>query len=253
MIDIHCHILPNIDDGSDSIEESIEIIKNASNAGVEEMILTPHFILGSKYNHEKKENERNLERLKKELKNQQIEMMLYLGNEVFYERDMSNLVKENKVSTLNNSRYMLFEIPRHNEVRGLEDTIFHLKTKGIIPILAHPERYSAYQKNPEKILKLKEMDLLFQCNLGSFFGGYGKEAEKLVKLLAKHHMIDFIGTDSHHSKVNIYNDYDKLKDIIEEDYYELLTTTNPKKIIKNEVIESQKYSRLKKSIFGNWK
>ena len=97
------------------------------------------------------------------------------------------------------------------------------------------------------------MDLLFQCNLGSFFGGYGKEAEKLVKLLAKHHMIDFIGTDSHHSKVNIYDDYDKLKDIIEEDYYELLTTTNPKKIIKNEVIESQKYSKLKKSIFGNWK
>ena len=255
MIDIHCHILPNVDDGAKTMQESIEMLRNASNAGVEKIILTPHFILGSKYNHEINENQKSLEELKREMKSQGLEMPLYLGNEVFYEENLYSLVKEGKVTTLNNSRYLLFEIPRHNQVRGLEDAIFNLKTKGITPILAHPERYEEFQKHPDKLLKLKEMDLLFQCNIGSFSGGYGKEAEELVKLLAKHHLIDFLGTDSHHSKHNIYKEYEKLKESkgIEKEYFELLTSVNPQKIIDNEEITNTGYSSYKKTIFGKWK
>ena len=255
MIDIHCHILPNVDDGAKTMQESIEMIRNASNAGVEKIILTPHFILGSKYNHETNENQKSLEELKREMKSQGLEMPLYLGNEVFYEENLYSLVKERKVTTLNNSRYLLFEIPRHNQVRGLEDAIFNLKTKGITPILAHPERYEEFQKHPDRLLKLKEMDLLFQCNIGSFSGGYGKEAEKLVKLLSKHHLIDFLGTDSHHSKHNIYKEYEKLKESkwIDNEYFELLTSINPQRIINNEEITNTEYSSYKKTIFGKWK
>lgn len=255
MIDIHSHILPNIDDGSKSLQESIEIIKSAVNAGVEEIILTPHFILGSKYSIEKKEKERIFKSLKEEVKKESIDVKLYLGNEVFYEENMYSLLKEDRINTLNNSRYLLFEIPRHNMVRGLEDAIFNLKVKNITPIIAHPERYEAFQKHPEELMKLKEMELLFQCNVGSFYGGYGKEAEKLVKLLAKHHMIDFLATDIHHSKDKAYSDYERIKEdkLIDENYFEELTSINPMKVINNEIIETKNYTAFKKTIFGKWK
>lgn len=254
MIDIHSHILPNIDDGSTSMQESLEIIKKAKNAGVDEIILTPHFILGSKYNIERKEKEKIFKSLQEEVKKESIDVNLYLGNEVFYEENMFSLLKEGRIHTLNNSRYLLFEIPRHNMVRGLDDAIFNLKVKNIIPILAHPERYTAYQKNPEKLLKLKEMEVLFQCNVGSFFGRYGKEAKKLAKLLAKHHMIDFLASDVHHDKHEIYTYFGILKEagIIEEDYFNELTEKNPRKILTNEMIESKNYTIFKKNLFGKW-
>lgn len=254
MIDIHCHILSNIDDGSTSMQESISLLKKAMDAGVEEIILTPHFILGSKYSVERKEKEKRFQKLLEEVKKQNLTVKLHIGNEVFYENNLYSLLKEEKINTLNNSRYLLFEIPRHNIVNGLEDTLYNLKMKNISLILAHPERYADFQKHPEKIMKLKEQDLLFQCNIGSFYGCYGKEAQKLVKLLASHHMIDFLATDIHHEKEDIYDYYERLKNdhILDKEYYEKLTQENPKKVINNEIIESQDYTKFKKNLFGKW-
>ena len=254
MIDIHSHILPNIDDGSASIEESIALIKKAKDAGVNEIILTPHFILGSKYNVEKKEEELAFKKLQEEVKRQSIDVNLYIGNEVFYEENMYSLLKEERINTLNNSRYLLFEIPRHNTVRGLEDAIFNLKVKKIIPILAHPERYEVFQKHPDQLIKLKDMGLLLQSNIGSFNGGYGKEAQKLVTILAHHHLIDFLGSDIHHAKDSIYQDYEFLKksQLLDEEYFEELTLKNPQKILNNEIIEATQYTHPKKNLFGKW-
>ena len=251
MIDVHSHILPNIDDGSTSMQQSIKIIKQAINEGVDKIILTPHFILGSKYNVENQEKDQIFKILQKEVKKNDLNVKLYMGNEVFYEQNMYSLLEDKKINTLNNSRYLLLEVPRHNRVRGLEDTIFNLKHKKIIPILAHPERYVAYQKNPELLMKLKEHGLLFQCNVGSFFKEYGKEAQKLVNLLANHHMIDFLGSDVHHDG-NRYENYNKLKKILEASYFEELTQKNPQKIINNELIESS-YTPFKKNVFGKWR
>ena len=147
MIDIHNHILPNIDDGSKSFEESINILKQAYESGVTDIIVTPHFILGSSYSSKVKDNETILKELKNKLKLENININLYLGNEIFVENNMLELLKSKSVTSLNKSRYVLFELPMNNNFKGLKDLLFNLQVNGYIPVIAHPERYRFIKEN----------------------------------------------------------------------------------------------------------
>ena len=111
MIDIHSHILPGIDDGSKSFEESMELIRSASSNGVTDIIATPHYIVGSDYMINNEEKRKLLLKLKKQIKKEEIPINLYLGNEVFVENNMLELRKKKEITTLHNSKYLLFELP----------------------------------------------------------------------------------------------------------------------------------------------
>ena len=104
----------------------------------------------------------------------------------------------NKIYTLNNSKYLLFELPFHNQILGLADIIYEMKVAGYIPILAHPERYTYFQDNYRLVDELKKEGLLFQCNFSSILGGYGDRAKKLIKYMLKNKYVDYLGTDIHH-------------------------------------------------------
>ena len=107
-------------------------------------------------------------------------------------------IHEGKIYSLNNTKYLLFELPFHNQILGLADIIYEIKLQGYIPILAHPERYSYFQDNYNLVDELKEEGLLFQCNYSSIIGHYGKSSEKLLKYMLKKHYVDYLGTDIHH-------------------------------------------------------
>ena len=131
--DLHSHYLYGIDDGSKSIEESISLIKKAYEEGTTSIILTPHYIRKSKYN---ANNEVKLERfnkLKEELKKQNINVNLYLGNEVFISSQILRLIEENEIYTLNNSRYVLIEFGLSQILYEAKDIIYELVRKGYIP------------------------------------------------------------------------------------------------------------------------
>ena len=151
MIDLHSHILPNIDDGSRSLEESIEIIKQAVSNGVTDIIVTPHFILGSSYNKEKKENKKLLAELQEKVKNENIDINLYLGNEIFVDIEMVSLLIKKKISSLNDTRYVLFELPMNSKYKNIRKTLFDLQSAGYIPVIAHPERYRVIKENPKLV------------------------------------------------------------------------------------------------------
>ena len=123
MIDLHSHILPNIDDGSKSLEESIAIIKQAVSNGVTDIIVTPHFILGSSYNKEKKANKKLLADLKTRVEAESLSINLHLGNEIFVDIEMVSLLKKKKIASLNDSRYVLFELPMNNEYKNIIKTL----------------------------------------------------------------------------------------------------------------------------------
>ena len=114
MTDIHSHIIFDVDDGSSSIEESIKLIKELKNAGFDNIIMTPHYIEGSEYSSENEEKLTKLALLKEEVKKQNIDINLYLGNEIFINDHIIEGIKEDKIYTLNNSKYLLFELPFHN-------------------------------------------------------------------------------------------------------------------------------------------
>ena len=257
MIDFHCHILYGIDDGSKSLEESIEILKKAYENGVTEISFSPHYILGSSYNANNDKKEKLLKEIKKELKKQNIDIKLYYGNEVFVENNMLDLLKQKEISTINNSNYLLFELPMNNKYNGINNLIFELKSKGIQPIIAHPERYLILQKDPTLITKMIDQGALFQSNIGSFYGYYGKEVQKTAFLLLKHNMISFICSDIHHSKDNFYENIDNvkkmLKKYITEEKIEDLFINNAKNVLNNKNIKKEEYIEFKKGLFGKIK
>ena len=170
---------------------------------------------------------------------------------------MLELIEKGEISTLHNTKYLLFELPLNYEFNGVEDLIFNLRCKKIIPIIAHPERYSFLKKNPSLIQDLIDAGALFQSNIGSFLGTYGKEAKDTVMLFLKHNMITFISSDIHRRNNNFY---EKIKDLkvllkkyISEEEINNLLGENARKILNKELIEVASYTPIKKGLFGKWK
>ncbi len=200
MIDIHSHLLFGVDDGSRTLEESVHVIKKLSEVGYTDIILTPHYINDSTYVSTREENLDVLKRLKVGLIRNNVNVNLYLGNEIYIDSEIANLLKNNIISSLNDTKYLLIELPMSGENEIYYDIFLDLINMGYKVILAHPERYISFQKDFNKIYELKELGVLLQSNIGSVLGDYGRGAKKTIKRLLKENLITFMGTDIHHNK-----------------------------------------------------
>ncbi len=200
MIDIHSHLLFGVDDGSRTLEESVHVIKKLSEVGYTDIILTPHYINDSTYVSTREENLDVLKRLKVGLIRNNVNVNLYLGNEIYIDSEIANLLKNNIISSLNDTKYLLIELPMSGESEIYYDIFLDLINMGYKVILAHPERYISFQKDFNKIYELKELGVLLQSNVGSVLGDYGRGAKKTIKRLLKENLITFMGTDIHHNK-----------------------------------------------------
>ena len=182
MIDIHSHIIPNVDDGARSVEETFNILKEAQEAGFTDDILTSHFLLN---NNETDAQELIFwkDKLQEVLDQRGPNIKLHSGMEIYISNQMEELMQKNKLLTLANSRYMLIELPIASNVQYLDYVIYYLEAKGIKPIIAHPERYKCVQKDPDIVEEYIEKGCLIQCNYGSIVNLYGREAEKTIKTL----------------------------------------------------------------------
>lgn len=234
MIDFHSHILPQTDDGSISIEETINILKEAKQVGFTKVISTSHYLEGYYESNQKERNE-----LLEKIKQENVEVELYLGSEIYISENMIEFLKDKKASSINNSRYVLFELPMGNETMLAKEMIYRLIENNYVPVIAHPERYSYVQDNPEYVEELLQMGAMFQANYGSVIGLYGKKAEKTVKKLLKENLIQFLGSDVHgeeHVYVLMPKILKKLKKIISSEKLEEITNINPQKVLDNEEI-----------------
>ena len=165
---------------------------------------------------------------------------LFLGSETYISNEMVSLLKNKEVSTINNSKYVLFELPMNMKPFNVKEVIYRLIENEYIPIIAHPERYSYIQKDIEYVRELSEMGALFQANYGSVVGWYGKDAEKSVKKLLKENLIHFFGSDVHrtnHTYTIIPKALKKIRKITNEEKIEELTTLNAQKVLNNQEIE----------------
>ena len=240
MIDFHSHILPNIDDGSTSVEESINLIKEASQVGFTGIITTSHYMNGY-YECEEEQRKQLIEELVKKIKrNDNCKIPeLYLGNEIYITTDMVELIKSRKASTINGTSYVLFELPMNSKPLFDKDVIYKLIENGYRPIIAHPERYSYIKENTEYAQTLKNMGALFQSNYGSIIGLYGNEAKRTLKKLLKMDLISFLGSDVHATNQiypKIPKALKKLEKIISTEKLEELTTLNAQKVLNNEEV-----------------
>lgn len=238
MKDLHSHILYGIDDGSRSLEEAISLLRKLEKQHVTELILTPHYIEGSKYSCNNQDKNAILNELKKKAEESGINIKLYLGNEVFFTAKFIELLEKKEITTLNNSNYLLFEFPLHQTYEKTSYIISNLVSRGCIPILAHPERYEIFQRHPDALEELLRCGVLLQGNFMSLFGKYGSESKKLLKYLLKNQWISFLGSDTHRNvKFKYKSLYKKLLSITkDEDYVEDILNNNFDKVINNETI-----------------
>ena len=238
-VDIHTHVLPGVDDGSKSINESLAIIDYLKSIGINDIILTSHYIKGTSYEYNTKARISILNTLENELKDNDVR--LYLGNEVYLCDEVVDLYKNGEICTLNNSRYMLVELPLTSYYKNFPTALCELNDAGVIPIIAHPERYRFIQNDKERIKELLEFDCLLQINIDSLIGKYGRKAKKIAKFLLKNNLVSFVATDTHYvsDSKKLKKAYKKLKKIVGEDKYEDLVYNNPKKVIENRTIKEK--------------
>ena len=153
MIDMHSHVLPNLDDGSRSIEETFNLIQEAQNAGFEAIIATSHYMEGY-YETATAEIEVWVSAIYEKLQEKGIDLKLYIGNEIYLSENMIKLLEEGKASTINDTSYVLFEMPLNVEPLNLYDIIYEMLQYKLVPILAHPERYTFVQKELCQYLRI---------------------------------------------------------------------------------------------------
>lgn len=234
MIDFHSHILPGIDDGSRSYDETVKLLLEAKEIGFKKIISTSHYAIDCYETPEYKRKEL-VEQLN--LENRFPEIVL--GSEIFLTYNILDLLKEYNASTINGTNYILFELPLRNHFMNLKDLIIKLKENDYRLILAHPERYSMVQNNFNLLYELKELGVLLQSNYGSILGIYGGTAKKTLKKMLKEDLVDFLGSDVHRENTiypKIPKAIQKISKYISEEKLEELINSNAEKILNGENI-----------------
>ena len=232
MIDFHSHILPGVDDGSKNEEETKNLLLEAKSVGFDKIISTSHYAIDCFETPEYKRKE-----LIEELNNEENYPKIILGSEIFITYNMLDLLKEYKASTINDTKYILFELPLRHHFPNFKDVINKLRENEYKLILAHPERYTIIQKDFDLLYELSDLGVLFQSNYGSILGVYGLSAKFTVKKMLKNGLVSFLGTDVH-KQGSIYPQVPKalkkISKLISDEYLDDLTTNNAEIILNGE-------------------
>ena len=194
-IDIHNHLLPGIDDGSKNIEHTQELISGLVEIGFSEFISTPHIIDGLWNNTENGIQEKLIE-TNALLKTNNCALIKHTAAEYMMDYAFHQKVKSEKILTLKDN-YLLVEMSYQNPPINLYEIKFDIQVAGYIPVLAHPERYLFYQEDYDSYTKLKSKGCMFQINLLSTVGYYGRHIAETADQLLKDGLIDFSGSDVH--------------------------------------------------------
>ncbi len=198
LVDIHSHLLPGIDDGVKSFEESLHILKIFEGLGYKKVITTPH-VMSDYYKNTSESILNKLHQTRDFLKDKNIDIKLDAAAEYYLDENfIEQLMSNEKLLTLGDN-YLLFETSFLNKPAFLEDAIFNINTQGYKPVLAHPERYGYLENDEGLVDNLKNMGLYFQLNYLSLTGFYSKSIQKFAVKLLKRNLIDFIGTDCHNA------------------------------------------------------
>ena len=240
MIDIHSHLIPGVDDGSQSLEESLSLLKQAERDGITELITTPHFMKNGEFRMKAPELVQRFSELKQVYKGP---IKLHLGNELYIHPDLPELLEKDENLTLAESDYILVEFPFQNYEDEFDEILYELSLKYRI-IIAHPERYSYVQEDPNFCLRWLNEGYYLQSNQNSLFM---KETKKVLIPMIEHGFVSFVASDAHneHRPCVLSEAREFLAEEFGEQFAVQLIEKNPEKILKNEP-NVQEYREIKK-------
>lgn len=237
MIDLHAHILTDTDDGAGSFEESVALLYEAKKAGFSGIVCTPHYM---QQFFERDVNYINDRIQELSLDAKRIGIHLYKGNEIYMANELYKYIEDKKVTTINDSRYILLQLQlADTPIRNTIEIIEEIVKNGYVPIIAYPERYPYIQKSIEFAKQLLKKGALLQANYASIDGYYGVQAKKTVIKLLKNKMIQFLGSDTHKKRtiyINMQKYIKELSKYLSENEIHELSYKNPIKVIHDEKI-----------------
>ena len=256
MIDIHNHILPNIDDGSISMQMSLEMLEHAANQGITDVVNTVHYqhpkVEGLDISYKRIIKQINL--LQLELEKKSISIKIHPGAEVFYLPNLVELIKD-PLATIGRGKYMLIEFHPYHLPKDHKKTLFNLKMAGVTPIIAHPERYKKVQKDLNKVLEWIDAGCLIQVDAGSLLGTLGKSSKKVSEKIIKNHWCQVLCSDAHDNKKRNFNLKDAFQ-IVEKwigNDAKNLVYENPKAILAGRTIKVEPMVKGNKDGISFWR
>jgi len=194
--DLHSHLIPGIDDGSKSMEDTIAMLRKFKELGYKKVITTPH-IMNDFYKNTPEIILGGLADVRAEIEKQNIGIEIEAAAEYYIDYSIKELIKTNNILSFGDN-YVLFELSFTQEQRGVNEIIFELITEGYKPILAHVERYPFYYNNWTRIKEYRDRGVLLQLNINSLSGHYGPGVKRMAEELIDRDWIDVIGSDCHH-------------------------------------------------------
>lgn len=200
MIDLHCHILPGLDDGAKNLEEAVEMARIAEDEGIKKIVATPHLFRENFMCEDLGMIEEKRKELNNALEANHIQVEILKGAEVHISHNLMEEIQKNRnYLVINCKSYMFVEFPSKHVFSGARELFFELMSEGIIPIIAHPERNSVFIRNPSFLYELIQMGSLAQINGGSLSGIYGRDAEQAAFSFLERGLIHFIASDGHNT------------------------------------------------------
>lgn len=252
MIDLKSKILLSKDPTPENIQETLELAKSARLAGFNKLIATPSFVLQNGYSTTHEYNMIQCNHINSLLKDNKIDVQVYLGNEISYTPEVIGLLKDSKISTINNTKYVLLNFDKkHINFYAVIDSAFKLQIAGYIPIISHIERYNFIIENYSIVEELILRDILIQIDVLSITGLNGDIIKKTTRDLLKNNMVHVLGTDA--SKPEHYdqslNALNRINKIVGKIKFEEISTTNGEHILNNELVKLSNNTQIKRSLF----
>jgi protein-tyrosine phosphatase len=235
-LDIHSHILPGVDDGARTMEQSLEMLRTAAAQGITSIILTPHH-KAHQHSVSVASLREKVVALQTEANTQTIPIELYPGMEIYYRDGVAQLLEDGELATMADSRYVLIEFNPMEQFPYIRSAIYELTSCNFTPILAHVERYQCFLTKPENLLFAVEQGGFIQVNASTFTGELGFRGKQFVKKLLKERLIHFIATDTHDNERRaplLVDCVRYLKKKTDDTYVRRLLHDNAARIILNE-------------------
>jgi protein-tyrosine phosphatase len=242
FIDIHNHLIYGIDDGANSRQEMLEMLKMAISDGIEKIMFTPHF-KEKAFENDKSIIDAKKEEMEQLIQEHQLDIEVFFGSEIFVSNHTSHYLNEGRLKTLNDTPYILVETHRANIYHRFEfgDMLYNFQVDGFKPIIAHPERYEFIYENPNKAIDLVKDGNLIQINATSLLDKK-KPSFKLAKKLLDKGLVHFVASDSHDTVYRppvLSEAYAFVKKNYGVEVANQLFYENPLKVLKNEKIETE--------------
>lgn len=253
MLDMHNHIIYGVDDGAETLEESVQMGKMYADQGYDTIITSSHYKEGRYLASRDKQLEK-IPLINDALKEEGIDLEILPGNELYYHPSIIENLEKGVVSSLGDSKYVLIEFSPFEEPVGLDYFIYNLQMAGYIAIFAHVERYDYIQKDPEWVLPYIDKGTYMQCNF-SYLTKEGSKGYNTILGLLERGYVHLFATDAHQVEwrsPDVREEHEILKGLIGDQAYEELVVENPYRILKNKRLLAEPVEIQGKKKKGSW-